>query len=214
MTLTDTYAIVIPTILPERQTQLGMLLSQLAQLCPDVPIVVSPHITGMSTRSDCVRALCRGAAHNCDWTIYLEDDAFLAPVFAREVIRTLCEAKAGGFRMATFYSDAQVMVTAMLQRKQSHIIEPRHFWSSVCVAISTNDVPGLAAFASKWYCDHPQHWHASDLLLAAYCASRGSKILACVPSPVQHRDPPSTLNHRVRRRRFSRTFKAVYGEIE
>src|SRR5947209_5448672 len=102
-----TYAIVIPTILPERQTLLGMLLSQLAQLGLDVPIVVSPHVPGWPSQSDCVRALARGAAQRCEWTLYLEDDAFLASVFPGEVLRTFAEAEARGLRMVTFYSDAQ-----------------------------------------------------------------------------------------------------------
>lgn len=207
------FAIVIPTILPERQDMLGMLISQLAHLCPSVAVAISPHIEGLPAKTDCVRALRRGAAFGRQWTIYLEDDAYLAPVFYEEVTRILREAERRGFLMATFYSNAQRTVKAMEEGKRSCVIEPRYFWASVCVAIQTAEVPAVEAFAPGWYQDHPQHWHASDLLLSAYCSSRNSEILVCIPSPVQHRDPPTTLGHHVQGRRYSRTFQAAYGPI-
>jgi hypothetical protein len=178
-----------------------------------VPIAVSPHIKGLSAKSDCVRSLRRGAAFARRWTIYLEDDAYLAPVFPQEVARILEEADRDAFLMATFYSNAQRTVEAMKQGRRSCVIEPQYFWASVCVAVRTESVPGLTAFAPKWYCSHPEHWHASDLLLASYCSSRDSDILVCVPSPVQHKDAPTTLRHHVKTRRYSRTFQVAYGPI-
>ncbi|RPI51753.1 MAG: hypothetical protein EHM56_09145 [Chloroflexi bacterium] len=190
-----------------------MLLTQLTQLCPQVPIAVSPHVHGLLTETDCVRALQRGAAFGARWTVYLEDDAYLAPAFPAEVVRLLQQAGSLGFLMVSFYSNAQRTLTAMAAGKGSCVIEPRYFWASVCVAVPSAMVPAIAAFAPGWYRDHPQHWHASDLLLAAFCASRCSDILVCVPSPVQHRDEPSTLRHMVKTRRYSRTFRAAYGPV-
>lgn len=207
------YAIVIPTILPERKKELGALLSQIAELCPGIPIAISPHIANEPTQNDCLRALQIGESFQRQWTIYLEDDAFLAPVFHQEISRILMEASNKEFLLATFYSDSRRVLSAMKERKRSCLIPPRCFWSTVCVAVRTEEIPAIVAFAPTWYSEHPEHWHASDLLLSAFCSSRKGKILACVPSPVQHRDCPSTLGHRIVRKRFSRTFKAAYGAI-
>ncbi|MGB5636334.1 MAG: hypothetical protein WBM44_05205 [Waterburya sp.] len=207
------YAIVIPTILPERQKELGMLLTQIAELCPGVPIVISPHIKDEPAKNDCARALQLGASFGCEWTIYLEDDAFLAPVFAQEVERVLKESIQKEFLLVTFYSDSRRVLNAMKQGKRSCLIPPRWFWSTVCVAVRTEEIPAIIVFAPGWYERHPEHWHASDLLLGAFCSSRKGKILACVPSPVQHKDSSSSLGHKVVRKRFSRTFKAAYRSI-
>jgi hypothetical protein len=209
----NNYAIVIPTILPQRKKYLGELLTQLAHLCPYAPIVVSAHIQGLPPKTDLVRALKRGAAFGLPWVIYLEDDAYLATVFPDEVARILVEASHQDFKVATFYSNAERTLKAMRQGKRSCIIQPRYFWASVCLAIHSEEIPQIAAFAPAWYEDHPEHWHASDLLIAAYCAATHKNILCCVPSPVQHRDPPSTLGHCVRSRRYSRTFRYAYGTI-
>ena len=210
--LRSDYSIVIPTILPERERYLGELLTQISQLCPFVPIAVSPHVHNTQPKIDLVRALELGASFGRDWMIYMEDDAYLAPVFPGEVSRILEEAGHGGFRMATFYSNADRTVKAMCEGERFCAIVPRYFWATVCVAVRCCDIPQIIVHAPLWYSAHPQHWHASDLLLADFCASQGGKILCCVPSPVQHRDPPSTLNHVTRTRRYSRTFKAKYGE--
>jgi hypothetical protein len=209
----NNYAIVIPTILPQRKKYLGEVLTQLAHLCPNAPIVVSPHIQNLPPKTDLVRALKRGAAFGLQWVIYLEDDAYLAPVFSNEVARVLKEASHRDLKVATFYSNAERTLKALRQGKRSCIIQPRYFWASVCLAIYTEEIPRIASFAPAWYEDHPEHWHASDLLIAAYCSSINRNILCCVPSPVQHRDPPSTLGHCIRSQRYSRTFRYAYGTI-
>lgn len=137
----------------------------------------------------------------------------MAPIFAQEVARTFQEASNKEFLLVTFYSDSRRLLHAMKQGSRSCLIPPRWFWSTVCVAIRTEEIPAIAAFAPGWYDEHPEHWHASDLLLGSFCSSRKGKILACVPSPVQHRDVPSTLEHTTVRKRYSRTFKAAYGSI-
>ena len=165
------YAIVIPTILPQREKYIGELLTQLAQLCPFVPIVISPHVQGTPPKIDLVRALKNGATFGCQWVIYLEDDAYLAPTFSDEVSRILKEASRRDLKMATFYSNAERTIKAMQQGKRSCIIEPRYYWATVCLAIQAKEIPRITVFAPAWYEKHPEHWHASDLLLAAYCAS-------------------------------------------
>jgi hypothetical protein len=207
------YGVTIPTVLPERQPVLDLLLVQLGLLAPDAPVAVSRHIEGEPARDDCLRALRLGATLGRRWVVYLEDDAYLAPVFDQVARRTLAEADAGSHRLVSFYSDNRRVLRAADEGRTTCTLEARYLWSTVCVAVRAADVAAVAAFAPRWYDDHPEHWHASDLLLGSWCRTAGSDVVVAVPSPVQHRDLPSTLGHDVVRRRYSRTFRRAYGPV-
>ncbi len=211
--LSATYAIVIPTVLPMRSRMLADLLAQLAELAPDVHVAVSPHDDAEPVRNDWVRALRIGAVAACEWTVYLEDDAYLAGVFDEVVRQTLAIAGDTGHRLVSFYSDNRRLLRAAAESRTTCVLPARYLWSSVCIAVHTADVESIAEFAPAWYASHPEHWHASDLVLGAWCATAGSDVLVAVPSPVQHRDPPSTLGHHTSRRRNSRTYLRAYGPV-
>lgn len=207
------YAVTIPTVLPERQAYLGTLLSQLATQCADVPIAISPHLANAPRGRDTVETLNRGAAFGCRWTVHLEDDAYLAPNFDSVVRARLAEAQRDDYPVVAFYTDNRRSLEAMAAGRSSCPLPARFLWATVCLAVRTEDVGGIASFAPSWYSAHPEHWHASDLLLRSFYAARKVEVLLAVPSPVQHRDVPTTLSHFVRRRRTSRTFKAAYGPV-
>lgn len=207
------YAVTIPTVLPERQACLGSVLSQLAVQCPDVPIAVSPHLHGAPRGRDTVEALRRGASFACTWTMHLEDDAYLAPDFDSVVRARLDEALHAGYPVVAFYTDNPRSLKARTEGRSSCALPARYLWATVCMAVRTDDVENIAAFAPSWYATHPEHWHASDLLLRSFYTAQTKEILLAVPSPVQHRDVPTSLGHDVRRRRYSRTFQAAYGSV-
>jgi hypothetical protein len=207
----DQCSVTIPTVLPQRQRYLGDLLCQLATLCLEVPIVVSPHVPGQPPRFDCIRALERAAGFDRRWIVYLEDDAYLAPVFPKVVGDRLREADATGHRLVSYYSDNRRVLRAMDQGRTSLTLPAHYLWSTVCFAVRAQDVPAIARFAHGWYDSHPQHWHAADLMLRDFLKSSGSDVLVAVPSPVQHRDAPTTLAHDVKRLRYSRSFRRAYG---
>ena len=209
--LSATYAIVIPTMLPMRKQMLADLLAQLAELAPDVHVAVSAHDDAEPVRNDWVRALQLGAVAASEWTMYLEDDAYLAGVFDEVVRQTLANAGDTGHRLVSFYSDNRRLLRAAAEGRTTCVLPARYLWSTVCIAVHTADVESIAEFAPAWYASHPEHWHASDLVLGAWCDAAGSDVLVAVPSPVQHRDPPSTLGHNVARRRISRTFRRATG---
>ncbi len=207
------YSITIPTILPQRCDSLADLLGQLSVLCPLVPTVVSPHVDGAARGRDFLEALRLGAALECDWTVYLEDDAYLAPDFPHVVRERLAEADDKGIPVVSLYSDNRRVVAAMAAGENSCELPARYLWATVCIAVRSRDVAAITAFAPSWYADHPEHWHASDLLLRSFYAAAGSSVLLAVPSAVQHRNLPTTLDHRTRRARYSRSFLAVYGPV-
>jgi hypothetical protein len=207
------FAVTIPTVLPIRERLLGSLLTQLASICPGVPIAVSTHRFGDPPREHTVQALRRGAAFNCQWTIYLEDDAYLAPTFCQVAQHALAEAWSQGNRLVSFYSDNRRVLEAMDSGRNTCALPIRFFWSTVCVAVRTDDIESIAQFAPGWYAENEQHWHASDLLLAGFYANDAHDALLVVPSPVQHRDTGTTLGHAVRRRRYSRSFRRAYGPV-
>jgi hypothetical protein len=206
-------SVTIPTVLPQRRRYLGELLCQVATLCSDVPVVLSPHVPGQPPRLDCVRALERAAALDRRWIVYLEDDAYLAHVFPQVVADRLREADATGHRLVSFYSDNRRVLRAM-DHGHTSLALPAHFlWSTVCFAVRARDVPPIAEFAPAWYDSHPEHWHAADLMLRDFLKSSGDEVLVAVPSPVQHRDAPTTLAHEVKRFRYSRSFRRAYGPV-
>jgi hypothetical protein len=207
------YAVTIPTMLPERSACLGSVLCQLAAQCPDVPVAVSAHLPGAPRGRDTVEALRRGASFGCAWTIHLEDDAYLAPDFDAVVRVRLDEAYHGGFPAVAFYTDNPRALKAQAAGRSSCALPARYLWATVCLALRTAAVESIAAFAPGWYRAHPEHRHASDLLLRSYYSARAAEILLAVPSPVQHRDMPTTLGHLVGRRRYSRTYQAAYGPV-
>jgi hypothetical protein len=208
----DQCSVTVPTVLPQRQSLVSELLSQLGMLWPQVPVTVSPHNPGQPPRVDFVRALQRGARFGRRWIVYLEDDAYLAPVCPYVVADRLREADASGHRLVSFYSDNRRVLKAMAEGRSSVTLPARYLWSTVCVAVRADDVPAIADFAPGWYDRHPQHWHASDLLLRDFLKSSGSDVLVAVPSPVQHRSTPSTLGHDAKHHRFSRSFRRAYGQ--
>jgi hypothetical protein len=207
------YSVTIPTVLPQRRDSLLELLDQLRGLCPLVPTVVSPHVDGAPRGRDFLEALRLGAALDCDWTLHLEDDAYLAPDFADVALSRLAEADRKGIPVVSFYSDNRRVLAAMAEGRTSCELPARYLWATVCIAVRSREVSAITAFAPSWYADHPEHWHASDLLLRSFYASAGATVLLAVPSAVQHRDLPTTLGHRTRRARFSRSFLAVYGPV-
>ena len=205
--------IAIPTILPSRKWPLAELLCQLSVQCPGAPIAVSPHVDGQPMALDCGYALAKGAAFGADWTLYVEDDAFLASVFGEVLDATITEADRVSYRVVSFYSDNRRVLQAMEERRTTCTLPARFLWGTVCIALRTADVESIVEFAPTWYASHPQHWHAADLMLGAYFVAQESDVLVAVPSPVQHRDLPSTLGHALSRRRYSRSFRKAYGAV-
>ncbi len=123
----------------------------------------------------------------------------------------LAEAATHDHCAVNFYSDNRRVLRAMAEGRSSCPLPARYLWATVCIAVRTRDIPAITDLAPTWYDAHPEHWHASDLLLRSFYAGTGRTVLLAVPSPVQHRDPGTTLRHTARRRRYSRSFAAVYG---
>ena len=195
--------IVIPTM-PQRTQALRATLRQLSWHLWALP-VISRHVDSRQGVGRALRRATEVDSHSL-WIIYLEDDIVLSPRFS-EVPRILVDAAAdmsiGAICFFRSKDDLDEGVTRMAASKMS---------MSQCTAIRTLDPEQFEQFATDWYARHPQHHHASDLLLGAWVSHLGQDMLVHSPSLVQHRRLRSTLGPRARNRQ-SESFRRAFGEV-
>jgi hypothetical protein len=190
MEMNERIPVVIPTM-PQRADVLATLLQRLkAYAWADVR--VSEHV---DSRLDTARAVALASVSRVDWWLYLEDDVELSLRFG-EIPRIIGEAarisqrgKRIGAVCFFWTADLPDGLTIMPASKMS---------MSQCTAMRGCKPLAFADFARDWYAHHPQHRHASDLLLGAWTAHQGELMAVYSPSLVQHLPLPSTLGSRSR----------------
>jgi hypothetical protein len=201
MTMSERIPVVIPTM-PQRRDVLAKLVDELkAHAWAEVRI--SQHV---DSRQDVSRAVNLANASAPDWWVYLEDDVELSPRFD-EIPRLISEATALSHRGKRVGAVCFFWTTKLPDGLT--IMPASRMSMSQCTAVRGCDPFEFAEFARDWYADHPQHHHASDLLLGAWTRSRGEMIAVQSPSLVQHLPLPSTLGPRSRNRQsvsYARAF--------
>lgn len=192
--------VVIPTM-PQRVDALRYTLGQLAGRAWVEPLV-SKHVDSRQDVANAVRVANGSQPH---WWIYLEDDVELSPRFD-EIPGTLAHVDSNipNVGAVSFFRLRDNLPTGLM------VISARQLSSSLCVAFRGCDVNEFAKFAGQWYAEHPQHHHASDLLLGAWLVRQRQRLCAFTPSLVQHRRLPSTLGPRSRYRQ-SASYERVFG---
>lgn len=207
MTVTwNDVTVAIPTVV-ERRSVLALLLQQVAAHCPGATVVVTEHVPGEPARVTFPRALARAAAELRPWVLQLEDDVHLAPTFGEAAIEGLDQAE-----VVTLFTRSKEDLAAMDRGERFRRVSPASFSMSQAFVIRRDLAADVEAFAPGWYERCPQHNRAADLLLAAFLSWRKARVLARVPSLVQHRRGPSTLpgHHGARQ---SESFRRAFGEV-
>jgi hypothetical protein len=194
--------VVIPTM-PERAQALAETLEQL-QSHRWALAIVSPHT---DSRKDVGNALRAAAAARpaAPWLIYLEDDVRLSPRFSEvpAILAGVSDPAIGAVCFFRSKDDLPDGLTRLSATKMS---------MSQCTAIRSLLPDYFDRFAEAWYSKHPQHRHASDLLIGAWVSFKLQQMLVHSPSLVQHRPLKSTLGPRARNRQ-SASFRRAFGEI-
>ena len=209
--------IVIPTV-KEREAQLISLLKQIEEHCgseEDGPIVIPiMRASNEQAKGTFPRALEFAAnVSTRSWVLQLEDDVYLAPTFSFEALRRLSQACANRqIDVLTLFTRAQEDLVLLEKGEFFRKVAPKSFSMSQGFFVRREMVSGLRDFAHGWYIEHPEHNRAADLLFGAYLSSRKARVLATIPSLVQHRKGPSTLpNHHGARQ--SESYRRAYGEV-
>lgn len=187
----------------ERTDLLTDLLAQLDE--QRVPFQVVTQLLGDGPQQSFVRAVSEPI--DTPWTIFLEDDVFLAPDFysrAQQYCRISDTAWSGYSGRST---DLKLIENGRTYRLT------KNFWMSQCVGIRTALLESLAEWAPTWWTNHPEHKSAVDLMIGDWLANMGKRIVVAVPSLVQHKNSPSLLGHCNGRVRQSPSFARMYGEI-
>jgi len=209
--------IAIPSM-PARAALLERLLVRLRTECRGAMLTWRVHRDGDPARVDFPAIIAASLDTEQRWIMHMEDDAWPAPVFGDVVPRALQHAELVAASAITFFSRHKADVAAVRADLASGRLEPRYrrvapasLCMIQCVALRRETMVGFPEWAPSWYEAHPEHNHAADLLLGAWLSRQRARVLAHVPSLVQHLDVPSTLpNHRGVRQ--SETYRLAFGE--
>ena len=190
--------IVIPTRLGPRERAFHELLTALRGRCHGAQCVVS--ISTGDSRTDAVRSFETARAVGRPWVLHVEDDAWPSDAITEAVPRHLADAT--GAR--SFFSRFRAHDAPGLHRVST-------LTYAVAVAVRSEVLDGFAAWALSWYADHPEHYHATDVLLGDWLRVQRVPLAVVSPSLFEHRLGPSTFPGRGRDRR-SRTYAQTHGE--
>lgn len=205
-------AIVIPTM-EERSHLLCQLVAELQRECRGAQIAVHYHEPGSSARVDFPETIDLGITTDRRWILQVEDDVWLCPEFGDRCLGGIRYAEASDVSAVTFFSRSKRDVEMLSIGKTWRTQSPASFCMMQCVSLKTDALRGFSAWAPTWYNDprNSHHQHAADLLLGAWLSRNKRKMLAHIPSLVQHRKVKSTLTgHRGARQ--SDTYSIAFGE--
>lgn len=202
----------VPTV-KRRRTMLAQLLVELSRLCDGVDAVIHTHEPGTAPSVDFPALVTAALENGREWVMFVEDDAWPAPSFGTAAIGAIKHADAASAQAVSMFSRSKRDLEIVAAEPNGFRWQaPSSFCGSLCVAVRAGTLVGMPAWAPSWYLDHPEHEHASDLLLGAWLSKRKARMLVRVPSLVQHRRGKSTLqNHNGARQ--SATFTAAFGEV-
>lgn len=211
MTHWEDVAIVVPTV-ASRAALLADLVRQVREECSGARVVIHTHVEGTPARVDFPIAIASALLTVRQWILQLDDDVWLAPGFGRAALAAIEHAEAENVGAVSLFSrsarDLEMLSKAERWRSQP----PKSFYMNQAVLLRARALDGFAAWAPSWYEEHPEHQRAADLLLGAWLSMNRQRMLVHVPSLVQHRAVPSTLqNHRGKRQ--SESYRRAFGEV-
>lgn len=193
--------VIIPAV-EERAPLLDRLVDDVkaCSLTMREPVIV-PHIEGTPPNADPPRVFLACEYAPTEWVLHLEDDARLGP---------------DAHRIPMILADARCDVVSFFSLRDrpngTESIPASTYSSTVCVALRTASIEGLGAYATAWYGRHPEHVHASDLILRDFMREHRLRAAVHYPSLVQHLPVPSALGPRSTKRQ-SPTYRRRYGEV-
>lgn len=206
--------VAIPTML-ERARLVAELGERVAVECQGAVLAKRLHVPGTAASIDfpalMAHALTASADRGSTWILQLEDDVWLAPDFGALAIDALVRADEAGADALTIFTrtkaDLDLMPGPSLRRQS-----PASLSMTQGVFVRRSMMIGFDEWAPSWYREHPQHNHASDLLLGSWLSRRKAKLYAHIPSLVQHRAVPSMLPSRGGTRQ-STSYRMAFGEV-
>ncbi len=184
--------IAIPTVAC-REAMLSELCAALRRECVGAHIVVHTHVDGTPARVDFPRVMQMARAIGRPWIMQCEDDVILAPDFGARMAEALLHLERTAMDAATFFTRSGRDLDMLSAGETWRPMRAGAFSMSQCFAVRAELIEGFERWAPAWYAANPHHNRAADLLLGAWLRGRRARMLAHVPSLVQHRPGPSTL---------------------
>lgn len=175
---------VIP-MMASRECYLPTLRESLSKY--GIGIHVVSHLDGTPPSDDPPRVFDAMMKSPGEWVFHVEDDAIIGPSF--------------GAALDVLSSTDLDAVSFFSLRKRDPGLHRVPWSSAVCFAVRPNCMTGAEHYARRWYKEHPEHKHASDLILRDWFREQKIRHSTYYPSLVQHRDGPSTLGGRSSKRR-------------
>lgn len=200
-------AVIVKCVDGRRHEQLNQLKGILESQC--VPFVLCEGKDGESPRDNFRRLLRVSMEMDKPVTLHVEDDAYPSPDFSEKAIECLSES--GLHDIWTFYSARKEDVVAYKQGRTSRRITPSQYFNSQAVSWPTKHCAAMLEYLPAWEVERKRGISDVDVFIGSYARLAGIKIIASVPSIVQHREIVSMLGHRPRYGRISRTFLMHYG---
>jgi hypothetical protein len=195
--------------MPQRRALVARLVADLRRQCDGIDIVNREHVDGDSPSVDFPAVIQAACERNRTWLLLLEDDAILAPVFGSQALDAINQDAEAVSLFSRRKVDLEAMDRGIRYRKQA----ASSYSSTVAILMRTECVAGMPIWSPSWYASHPQHLHASDLLLADWMRLHGYRIIVRVPSLVQHLGVTSTLPSRGGKRQ-SESYRRAFGEVD
>lgn len=200
--------------MPERRVMVGELKNQLGPVMnAGAKVVTREHIPGDPPRVDFPAVLNQAfMGSSANWIMCMDDDIWLCPNFAARCLDALTYVEGAAANAVTFFTRSKRDLEMMAEGTQWRWQPGSAFSMTQCVAVRRSLLEGFPAWAPSWYAAHPQHIHATDLILGSWLKAHGQRMLVHVPSLVQHRWTRSTLPSRASARQ-SESYRAAFGEV-
>lgn len=194
-----------------------VLIPQIKKQCKGAYYGVHIHKCGTSPKVDFPLAIefasMQAKDHGCSYLLLLEDDVFLSPEFGNRVLDGFNQMEQAHAGAITFFSRSKKDLKVLQEGKNIRTQSPSSFYMSQCIGVKTSLMEGFKDHAEIWYNQHPSATRAADLLFGSWMSLKKEKMLAYIPSQVQHVKGKSTLEGHNVGARQSQTYESIYGKL-
>lgn len=194
-----------------------ILRPQIKKQCKGAYYGVHIHKRGISPKVDFPLAIefasMQAKNHGCSYLLLLEDDVFLSPEFGYRVLDGFDQMELAHVSAITFFSRSNRDLKVLQEGKNVRTQAPSSFYMSQCIGVKAALMDGFKDHANLWYNQYPSATRAADLLFGSWMSQKREKMLAYVPSQVQHVKGKSTLEGHNVGARQSQTYESVYGKL-
>lgn len=194
-----------------------ILIPQIKSQCKGAYYGVHIHKRGISPKVDFPLAIefasMKAKTYDCPYLLLLEDDVFLSPEFGDRVLDGFNQMEQAHAGAITFFSRSKKDLKVLQEGKNTRTLSPSSFYMSQCIGVKVDLMDGFKDHANFWYNQHSSTTRAADLLFGSWMSQKREKMLAYVPSQVQHVKGKSTLEGHNVGARQSQTYESIYGKL-